>query len=320
MSFKLQVAAGLGAGLVAAAFLFAAPAAFAADNSPQQGQGKAIITVVQGQEIPGGIPQQALQLKVNGKQSNITGWTPLRDPQSKVEMVVLIDDGARSSLGTQMNDIAKFIQNQQPDVKIALAYMINGRAAFTGPLTTDHAAVARQLHLPMAGTPGVSASPYFCLSDLAKNWPSTDAGARREVVMVSDGVDYYDPRYDPDDPYVQAAIQDSVQAHLIVYSIYWRSQGRFDRTMYASDAGQNLLLEVTQATGGNSYWEGFGNPVDLQPYFSDIDRRLENQYELDFIAPVGSKPQLESLKLKLNAPAKIVAPQQVFVGPGVGGE
>jgi hypothetical protein len=309
-----QRAAGLGIGLLAAAFLLAAPLAFAADNAQQQGQGRAVITVVQGQEIPGGIPQQALQLKVNGKQSEVTRLTPLRDPQSKVEIVLLIDDGARSSLGTQMNDIAKFIQNQQPDVKIALAYMMNGRAALTGPMTTDHAAVASQLHLPMVGMPGESASPYFCLSDLAKNWPSHDASARREVVMVTDGVDYYDPRYDPEDPYVLSAIQDSVRAHLIVYSIYWRSQGRFDRTMYANNAGQNLLLEVTEATGGNSYWEGFGNPVDLGPYFADIDRRLENQYELDFIAPIGSKPQMESLKLKINAPAKVDAPQQVFVG------
>jgi hypothetical protein len=303
---------------LAASLLLLAPLAFAADNTPQQGQGKAVITVVQGQELPGGLPQQGMQLKVNGKNASVTGLTPLRDPQSKVEMVVLIDDGARVSLGTQMNDIAKFIQDQRPDEKIAVAYMMNGRAAFAGPLTTDHAAVAHQLHLPMAGTPGESASPYFCLSDLAKHWPSADANARREVVMVTDGVDYYDMRYDPEDPYVQAAIEDSVRARLIVYAIYWRSSGRFDRTMYANDAGQNLMLEVTQATGGNSYWQGFGNPVDFQPYFADIDRRLDNQYELDFIAPAGNKPQMESMRLKLSAPAKIVAPEEVFVG--IGGE
>src|SRR5208283_3739972 len=128
--------------------------------------------------IPGGIPQDALHLKVDGKDSNITGWTQLRSPQSKVEMVVLIDDGARPSLGTQMNDIAKFIQGLPPDAQVAVAYMENGRAAFAGPLTADHGGVMKELHLPMAGMPGVSASPYFCLSDLAKNWPSNDAHAR----------------------------------------------------------------------------------------------------------------------------------------------
>ncbi len=164
--------------------------------------------------------------------------------------------------------------------------------------------------------PGVSASPYFCLSDLAKNWPSKDAHARREVVMVTDGVDYYEVHYDPEDPYVAAAIEDSIRAHLIVYSIYWRNQGRLDRTGYADYDGQNLLAQLTQATGGNSYWEGFGNPVSFDPYFADIDRRIHNQYELDFMTPLGSKPQMETLKLKVSANVKIDAPQQVYVHPG----
>jgi hypothetical protein len=309
-NYKLQLAV-----LLAAGALLAASSALAADQN-QEGQGSAVITILSGNEIPGGIPQDALHLKVDGKDSNITGWTQLRSPQSKVEMVVLIDDGARSSLGIQLSDIAKFIQGLPPDASVAVAYMENGRAALAGPLTTDHPAVMQELHLPMAGMPGVSASPYFCLSDLAKNWPSKDAHARREVAMVTDGVDYYEMRFDPDDPYVQAAINDAVRARLIVYSIYWRNAGRFDNTNYAANDGQNLLAILTQATGGNSYWMGNGNPVSLEPYFADISRRLDNQYELDFMAPMGSKPQMETLKLKVSANVKIDAPQQVYVHPG----
>ena len=307
---KLQLFA-----LVAAGSLFAASSALAADNS-QHGQGRAVVTILKGNEIPGGIPQDALHLKVNGKDAGITGWTALRSPASKIEVVVLIDDGARTSLGTQLNDITKFIQGLPPDAKVTLAYMEYGRAALAGPLTTDHAAAARELHLPVPGTPGVDASPYFCLSDLAKNWPSTDAHARREVVMVSDGVDYYEVHYDPQDPYVQAAIEDAVRAHLIVYSIYWRNQGRFDQTGYAAYDGQNLLMQLTDATGGRSYWEGYGNPVEFAPYFADIDKRIDNQYELDFMAPMGGKPEVESLRLTLSAKAKFDAPQEVYVHTG----
>ncbi len=312
---SLQLAA-----LVAAGSLFATPFVMAADNNQpgngQMGQGHAVVTVLPGSEVPGGIPQDALHLKVDGKVSNITGWTALHSPASKVQVVILIDDGARESLGLQMGDITKFIQGLRPDAEVAVAYMENGRAALAGPLTTDHAAVIRALHLPLAGMPGVSASPYFCLSDLAKNWPSKDAQARREVVMVTDGVDYYEMRYDPEDPYVQAAINDSVRAHLIVYSIYWRNQGRFDRTGYAANDGQNLLAQLTEATGGNSYWEGYGNPVSLEPYFTDIDRRIHNQYELDFMTPMNGKPQMANLKLKVSAKVKVDAPQQVYVHRG----
>jgi len=306
---KLQFAA-----LFAAGSLLAASSAMAADQN-QQGKGSAVVTILPENETPGGIPQDALHVKVDGKDSTITGWTALHSPASKVEVVVLIDDGARSSLGTQLNDISRFVNGMRPDAKIALAYMENGRAVLSGPLTTDHTAVMRELHLPMAGGAGISASPYFCLSDLAKHWPSTDASARREVVMITDGVDNYNVRYDPDDPYVHAAMDDAVRAHLIVYSIYWRNQGRFDRTGYAANDGQNLLAQLSQATGGNNYWQGFGDPVSISPYFDDIGRRIDNQYELDFMTPVGSKPEMATLKLKVSAHAKVDAPQQVYVQP-----
>jgi hypothetical protein len=178
--------------------------------------------------------------------------------------------------------------------------------------------VLKGLRIP-SGSPGENASAYVCLSDLAKHWPSQDRSARRIVVMITDGVDYYNPRYDPEDPYMQTAITDSVRSGLVVYSIYWENKGRFDRTWYANNAGQNLLLQLAEATGGESYWQGLGNPVSFAPYFKDLNRRLQNQYEVAFTAPVN-KPGVESMKLKVNnGAAKVDAPQQVYVGRGAAG-
>jgi hypothetical protein len=201
------------------------------------------------------------------------------------------------------------------NTKIAIAYMENGRAVFTGPLSSDPSQILKGLRLTGGGV-GVSASPYFCLSDLAKSWPSHDASARREVVMISDGVDDYNLRYDPEDPYVQAAITDSIRSGLVVYSIYWISQGRIDSTAYENNAGQNLLLEVTQATGGNSYYQGTGNPVSFNDYFRDLRVRFQNQYKVGFNSELKGKPEVQSFSLKVNGPsAKIVSPQQVYVSP-----
>ncbi|MGH9561567.1 MAG: hypothetical protein ACRD3S_08935, partial [Terracidiphilus sp.] len=131
-----------------------------------------------------------------------------------------------------------------------------------------------------------------------------------------DGIDYYNPRYDPNDPYVQSAINDAVRAHLIVYTIYWRSQGVFDNTAYAAYDGQNLLTEVAGATGGKSYWQGMGNPVSFDPYFKDIDARIDHQYELDFTTVGSNKPGIDSLKLTVSTNAKLNAPGEVYVHPG----
>ena len=283
--------------------------------SQSTGQGRAVVTILSKQhgESPASVSQQAVSIKVNGKESTITSWTPLRGPEARLELVILIDSAARSSLGSQFSEIEHFINGLPPNTKAAIAYMWNGRAVFAGPLTADHAAVLRALHLP-GGTPGSSASPYFCLSDLAAHWPSANRKARREVVMVTDGVDNYERRFDPEDPYVEAAINDSVRAGLVVYSIYWLNQGLADSTMYANNAGQSLLMEVTEATGGENLWNGIGNPVSMQPFFEKIARRLENQYELGFSARLDGKPAAETLKVKVGGSGvEVTAPKQVFV-------
>jgi hypothetical protein len=300
---------------VLAGLLIAAPLALAQNEG--QGQGQAVVTVLpkNDKQPTADVSAQSISFEVNGKHAGAPTWQPLRGAQSGVELVLLIDDGARMSLGREMEEIAHFVQSLPPNVKISIAYMENGRAAMSGPFTTNHEVALQGLHLPV-GAPGVSASPYFCLSSLAKEWPSTDRTVRREVMMITDGVDSYERQYDPDDPYVNSAINDSVRAGLVVYSIYWASNGRADRSWYENNAGQNLLLQLDQATGGRSYWEGTGNPVTLAPYFDDLSRRLNNQYELSFTAPLKGKPQVETLKVKTSAPdVKVDAPERVFVGP-----
>jgi hypothetical protein len=286
------------------------------------GQGQAVVTVLPKHEgeLPASVTNQDLAVKVNGKNAKVTKWMQYQSPGNNLELVLLIDDSARSSLGRQMGDIEQFIKSLPPNVTAAIAYMEDGRAVFAAPLSADHGQVLSALHLP-GGVAGSSASPYFCLSDLAKNWPSKDPEARREVVMVTDGEDNYDRRFDPEDPYVQAAITDSVRARLVVYSIYWLNQGRADSTVSANFAGQGLLTTVTQATGGKNFWGGMGNPVSFEPYFDELTRRFRNQYELGFTSGLGSKPEVETLKLKLSAPGtEVDTPQQVLVVPTAPGQ
>jgi hypothetical protein len=286
-------------------------------RAQEEGQGQAVITVLpkHDSELAPSVVNPDMAVKVNGKNSKVTKWAQYPSNGNNLELVVLIDDSARSSLGRQMDDIAQFLKTLPPNTKASVAYMENGRAAFSGPFTTDHAHLVGALHLPVGGA-GVDSSPYFCLSDLAHKWPSNDASARREVVMVTNGVDNYQKRFDPDDPYVQAAIKDSTQARMVIYSIYWADRGGFNQTAYANDTGQNLLAEVTQATGGKSFWGGMGNPVSFAPYFDELTRRFRNQYELGFTTGTAKKPEVDSFKLKLSAPgSEVDAPQQILVVP-----
>ncbi len=307
------------ASLAAGALMAAAPAF---PQNETQGQGQAVVTVLPANDKTpaANVSPQDLAIKINGKDAIISNFQPLRGQNDRLELVVLIDSGARSTIGTQLSDIANFVKTLPAQSKVAVAWMTNGTAQLATPLTADHQAALKGIHMPV-GFAGQSASPYFCLSNLAQHWPSQDRGARRVVVMITDGIDYYNPRYDPNDPYMQAAITDSVKANLVVYSIYWRSRGRLDRSMYGTDAGQNLLAEVTQATGGFSYWQGYGDPVSFAPYFKDLDRRLDNQYEVAFTAPLkGKSGDVENIKVKVNGSGtKVDAPQQVYVARSTAG-
>ncbi len=298
---------------IVATALFLATTAFAQYGDATE-QGQAVVTVLPTKAGPPvTVPATGLAVKVGGKQATVTGWTPLNN--HPVELVLLIDGAARSSLGTQFAAITNFVHEMPANTKMAIAFMENGNADFTEPLSSNPAVVLKSLRLP-AGPPGISASPYFCLSNLAKNWPSQDRSARREVVMITDGVDPYYVQYNPEDPYVLNAIHDSAHAGLVVYSIYWRNEGLLGRSGYGTVTGQNLLNEVTQATGGYSYWEGFGNPVDFEPYFKDLRHRLDGQYELSFTAPLNGKAGVERLDMHVNVQsAKVDVPQQVYVHP-----
>lgn len=307
-------------GLVTVLSIAAAPGALATSQPAAEPQVsdrvpvKTVITALpKNQEQTPTIAPENVKIKVNGKSVETQNVTPLRGDRAGLELVILIDSGARTSLGRQLGDLTSFIRSLPSTTQVAIAYMMNGRAVIEQPFTADKDHAASGLHLP-AGSPGSSASPYFCISDLAKNWPSRDLQNRREIIAITDGIDPYEPRFDPSDPYVRAAINDSIRAHVIVNALYWHNEGRASRIGWLATGGQNLLNLVTENTGGRFYYQGLGNPVSFAPFLREIGRRLENQYELDFLVPAHRKPEIDGLKIKLEVPGvKLTAPQLVSV-------
>ncbi len=259
------------------------------------------------------VPQQSITLQENRKSQQVTGWVPLRGPRAGLQLVVLLDDASRANLGLQLNDLKNFLTALPPTAQVAVGYMRNGSPNLVQNFTTDHARAAEALRLPISSG-GINGSPYFCLSALAKQWPGS-SDVRREVIMVTDGGDRYsgERHFDPEDPYVQSAIRDAQRAQIIVYSIYYRGAGRSDRGFTATNTGQNYLTQVSGATGGKVYLEGFGNPVSFAPFLSDIQHKLQNQYELSFVS--SSKPGLQQIKVKTSQPnTSLIYPASVPVG------
>ena len=275
----------------------------------------AVVTVISKSAEDGTttVPKQTMSVYENRKLQEVAGWVPLRGQRSGLQLVVLLDDSSRGNLGLQLNDIRSFLTGLPPTAQVAIGYMRNGTPNLVQNFTNDHAQAAKSLRLP-SGSAGINGSPYFCLSALVKHWPGGDSNVRREVIMVTDGVDRYSGgRFDPADPYVQAATSDALKAGVIVYSIYYRGAGRFDQNRVVTDGGQNYLTQLSGSTGGKVYLEGFGNPVSFAPFLSDIQRKLQNQYELSFVST--AKPGLQSIRVKTSQPnTSLEFPSRVPVG------
>jgi hypothetical protein len=242
----------------------------------------------------------------------VTDWTPAQGDNAALELYILLDDGSGINLGTQLEDIKRFITAQPSSTKIGLAYMQDGRAKVQQNLTTDHDAVAKALRLPM-GIPGVNASPYFSLSDLVKRWP--ESKARREVLMVTDGVDRYYGGNDLEDPYLTTAIDDAQRAGILVYGIYTPGAGHFGHSSWQNYWGQIYLAHLTEDSGGESYYIGFsGAPVNFRPYLEDLDRHLNHQYWLAFAPKPQKKNGWQRVKVSTEVSnGELVAPRQVYV-------
>ncbi len=263
-------------------------------------------------------------LKVDNRNTTIANLAPIRAGGTQVAL--LIDDGLRTSVGRELNNLRAFVTSLPQGTEIFIGYMQNGRVVPAGNLdgfTTDHAAAAQGLHIP-AGVPGISASPYFCLSDFVKNWPGDAEGASvaqqqpshkaRIVLMITNGVDPYNGStsiLNQDSPYVSAAVTDAQRAGVPVYSIYFTDAGF--RGGRSSFSGQSYLSQLAQGTGGIAFYLGTGNPVSLAPFLNQFKGALAETYVATF--PVEENKKMVSLKLSTTlAKTKLRGPDQVRPG------
>ncbi len=236
-----------------------------------------------------------LTVELNGKKVDVTRVQPLsRQNGAPVEVALLIDDGLRSNFGTQIRDIEQFVQTTAgPQVALGVGYMRNGRAEFPAGFSTEPEQEIKAIRLPISAG-GVSGSPYFCLQDLVKHWP-TNTNAARVVLMITNGIDYYNGSVSPlnqDSPYVQSAMEDAQRAGVPVYSIYY---GRREvNATLPSFSGQSYLSQVAEGTGGELFNSGQINPPSLTPYFTQFNRDLRESYVVSFMT--GSR-KLERVKV-----------------------
>ena len=306
--------AAMFAALVATVAL-ACSAAFSAEAPNPVVAGKATITVtVVGKKdaVPPPVTKNDVQLTIGKERKQIADWNKGND----LALAILIDDSLDSSVAGQWKDLKAFIMAQPPTTAVAVAYASNSSAMIAQDFTTDHAAAANALRIPR-GAFGAGSSPYLSVIDWLKRWPTTSA--RGSLLLISSGIDTFrGGGWGAIYPDVDTAVSRAQRANVNIWSIYSPSAlHRFGSFGFAN-RGQNNLSEMTDQTGGESYFLGTGAPVSFRPYLEELQAHLNNQYLLTFTGDGGTKGKFARVQLKTELPGvEFEHANQAYI-PGTG--
>jgi len=253
------------------------------------------LSVASGKQMPE-VTQQDVIVKQGKERLLVTGWTPATGDHAGLNLFILIDDACDPSLGSQLDDLRAFINAQPPTTSVGVGYMRNATVQIVQDFTNDHDQAAKAVRLPM-GSVGAYGSPYLSVIDLMKRWPANSN--RREVVMVTDGIDRArrGMRGLGTNPDVDTASSVAQRTGTIIHTIYFPGVGRMHRNFWEATNGQNGISKLSDQAGGESYFLGYQSPVSFKPYLDGVQKILENQYILEFQAKPGKRAGLQYITL-----------------------
>src|SRR5580658_11222403 len=276
-------------------------AAFLAKAGAPQAQAPASVTTVVtvlGPKFtaPPAISKDDIGVYEGKEKKDVTGWTPAQGEKALLQLAIVIDEASSTDLGNQLNDIKSFITAQPKTTGVGVFYASNGGVQPASQFSNDHEAVAKTLRLPL-GNFGAYSSIYLSTMSLIKSWPQTP-GVRREILLIADGIDRF--RGDPFSPDIQSTYLAAEKAGVILHTLYCSGVGRAGHNMFRVNYGQSNLAQITDKTGGYSFFQGLQTPIAFAPFLEQLDTILKNQYFLNWNSkrPTKGKGELRSFRIK----------------------
>lgn len=258
----------------------------------------------------------------------VTQLIPAQGDNAALQLMILIDDTLNPVVGGNLNDLKEFIKAQPPSTVIGIGYMSNACVNVVQNFTPDHDLAVKAVRLPR-GVLSTMDSPYLSLIGLVKGW--TQQTVRREVLMLSDGIDRLrgetpaasrlGPNFGPVYHSMPTISTDATSAseisqryNVIVHSLYAVGVGRAGRSSWDLQIGLSGLSKIADETGGECYSLGTSNLVSFKPYLERLQRALDNQYYLVFLAIPKKNAGLQRVNILTEiSNSEIAAPDNVWV-------
>jgi hypothetical protein len=278
-----------------------------------------ILVTVEGKKDnpPPELKREDVVAKIGKERMPVKHWEAAKGQYAGLALFIVVDDVLDPTVGGLFGDVKDFIKAQPATTLIGIAYMRSGTVQIAQDLTNNHDAAAKALRLP-TGNAGAYGNPYLSLTSLMKRWP--DHGGRKEILMISDGIDRMRQRssrmdYMAPSTDVDTASTAAQKAGILVFSFYARGVGHLTRTnTAAASGGQSGLAKLAEETGADSYFLGYSDPVSFKPYLEDLQNAFANQYWLAFDVKAESKPKLKRIDLSTEVSgAELVSASTIFI-------
>ncbi|MFZ0735827.1 MAG: hypothetical protein WA002_18555 [Candidatus Acidiferrales bacterium] len=275
---------------------------------------RAVVTVL-GKDYsnPPPVSRDDVQVYDGKTRLTVSEWVPAQGERGALDLAIVIDDEAESSIGLQFNDIRDFIREMPPATRVGVFYARNGTVEIAQDFTAEHEKAAKSLRLPV-GRIAAYSSDYLSILDLMKRWPAT--GGRREMLLVADGNDRF--RGDiPESPDLDSAIERAQKSGIVIHTIYVSGVGRVGRNLFRVNLGQSNLAKLTDETGGEAFFQGLQSPIAFAPFLKELATVLNNQFLLTALDKPGKKGSLRRIRVRTEVGgAEISAPNELYV-PGI---
>ena len=256
---------------------------------------------------PPAIKKDDIQLYQGREKTQVADWRR----GETLFLAVMIDDSLEQTVASQWVDLKRFINAQPPTTYVGVFYGRNGAATVAQDFTKDHQLAAKAVRIPL-GSFGAFSSPYLELQDLIKRLPGE--GERRSIVLISSGIDYLHGGFGPTTPDLDPTIESAQKANINIWTLYAPDSGHTGRGYFRISNAQSQLSRLSDETGAESYFLGFGTPVSFRGYFDEISMHLNNQYLMTFEDDGGKKGKFERVRVTSEIPrVEFMTPSMVYL-------
>jgi VWFA-related protein len=204
---------------------------------------------------------------------------------SPINLMLLIQDDVVSSIGLETKSLAEFIRRLPRGSRVSIGYLRTGSLQVHQKFTADLEKAAKSLRGPMGVATVAPYNPYVEVIEATKRFDAQPAG-RRAILLVSDGLDVshgVDSSTPGQSVDLQRAINEAQRRSIAVYSFYAPTVLTGTNSQLVANA-QSSLQRLSDETGGQAFFQGFGSPVSFDPFIKNVSDSLDRQIALTYLS------------------------------------